>query len=175
VLALLLQHPECAAEAERLQPDHLERHEHQAVLRAWKTAGTLERLWDVLDPSLHEEVSGLLSLPIPPAGEAQRRSEFVECLHRLELRRLRRLKAQQRKVLMEPGVDPSTVARLSYRMVHGELQETENEDPDAVTQAEILRRGLEIDHQIFALYHRRDDVPSEIPGWQGEVHDGRTN
>lgn len=174
-LALLLQHPECAPDAERLQADYFESHECRAVLAAWQAAGGLERLWDVLDPSLHEAVSELMSRPLPPAGEAQRRTEFLECQRRLEMRWYRRLKARQRHVFMEPGVDASEVVRLSYRLIQGGEAEIENADPDAAAQAEILRRGLEIDQKFFVLHHRRDDAPADSPHWQGDGNNGRAN
>ncbi|MCX6024110.1 MAG: DNA primase [Chloroflexi bacterium] len=175
VLSLLLQLPECAEGADTLVHDHLESHQGQAVLEAWRAAGNLASLWDTLDPSLHEFVSALLSRPLPPASEGQRRSEWCECLRRLEVRRLKRLKNRQRQLLNEPGVDPTEVARLSYRLYQGAVTDDDAAGLDAFSQAQAERQGLEIARSLSKLHHQRDDAPSRLPGWEGDRDDGRAN
>jgi DNA primase len=89
-LRLLLTYPELRQEASNtLSAEHFLRSENREIFTAWLAHGTIQGLELVVDPLLQTELHALLTAPVAPGSAISPRAELLDCLHRLEERRLR--------------------------------------------------------------------------------------
>lgn len=105
LLALLLQWPELREQARELEPEALERGEDRALFTSWLACSTMDDLLERLEEALRQRARHFFTLPLPPMHPRHREQAVKECIHRLEERRLRRLKAEE-ALLLEGGEQP---------------------------------------------------------------------
>jgi len=95
LLALVLQWPDLREFVRDLDPQALERWENRELFTLWIGCSTIDQLLQEVEEDLHQRVSYLLSLPVPPMDLRTREDAVKDCSHRLEERRLRTLKAEE--------------------------------------------------------------------------------
>jgi DNA primase len=100
-LSLLLQHPELREKAKELSPEHFERTENREIFTIWSMTHNVEELLDKLDIDLREHSDYLQKRALPPATERDQERALVDCVRRLEERRLLNLKIQEESLLSD--------------------------------------------------------------------------
>jgi DNA primase len=100
-LSLLFQHPELRDKAKELLPEHFERTENREIFTIWSMTQNIEELLDKLDIDLREHLNYLQKRALPPATERDQEKALVDCVRRLEERRLLNLKIQEESLLSD--------------------------------------------------------------------------
>ena len=113
-LTLLVHYSELLERVDELPPMHLARAENQELLSVLTRAGTIEGARELLDGPATERLNGLVDRALPQAERKQRSADWQACLHRMEERYLRQLKAQEESALAEEADEPSP-AEPGYR------------------------------------------------------------
>src|SRR5205814_10478105 len=105
---LLLTFDYLAEDAEILQPEHFLATESKELLKLWRTQGAegVEQADEILQSRLER----VKEVKLPPMAESMARLALAQCIHRLEERRLRELKIQQRLQLTEDEADQGAAA-----------------------------------------------------------------
>jgi DNA primase len=107
VLALIAQYPEVLELVSELAEDRMRRPENRALLSAIQAAGTIEGAYILLGDMDAEHLEHLAAKVLPPADRRQRMTDWQACLHRIEERYLRELKAQEEMALAVDANDVS--------------------------------------------------------------------
>jgi DNA primase len=101
-LCLLLQHPELRENAVELEPEYFERSENREIFIAWRNTLDFAELLDIIDNiDLREHAKSLCGKVLPPAEERDWTKALIECIRRLEERRLINLKVQEESLLSD--------------------------------------------------------------------------
>ena len=103
-LALLLRHPELRLEGNDLSPELFLLGEHRAILSAWTETPEIEPLRQALPAPLHEQLDRILAKDLPVLEGAQLRAAFLDCVRRIEVRRLSAAKRASAAALTDPDV-----------------------------------------------------------------------
>jgi hypothetical protein len=112
-LALIVQYEEVLVRVAELRPELVKRSENRALLSAIQSAGTIEGAERLLDDAGTELVERLAAKKLPPADRKQRADDWQACLHRMEERYLRELKAQE-EMALAVDADDASPADLGY-------------------------------------------------------------
>ena len=107
VLALIAQYPEVLELVAELPLEYMRRAENRAILSTIQATGTMEGTYPLLDDVATEHLEQLASKVLPPADRRQRAADWQACLHRMEERYLRELKAQEEMALAVDADDAS--------------------------------------------------------------------
>lgn len=101
-LCLLLQHPELRDKAKALEPEYFERSENSEIFIAWRNTLDFDGLLDIIDNiDLREHAKTLCGKVLPPAEEKDWARALIDCIRRLEERRLINLKIQEESLLSD--------------------------------------------------------------------------
>ena len=101
-LCLLLQHPELRDKAKELEPEYFERSENSEIFIAWRNTLDFDGLLDIIDNiDLREHAKTLCGKVLPPAEERDWDRALIDCMRRLEERRLINLKIQEESLLSD--------------------------------------------------------------------------
>jgi DNA primase len=101
-LCLLLQHPELKDKATELEPEYFERSENREIFIAWRNSLDFDGLLDIIDNiDLREHAKTLCGKVLPPAEERDWAKALIDCMRRLEERRLINLKIQEESLLSD--------------------------------------------------------------------------
>ncbi|MGA7677028.1 MAG: hypothetical protein WCA51_01435, partial [Dehalococcoidia bacterium] len=117
-LALLLQYPELKSESTGLSPDHFENTENRELFVKWQQCDDLASLRDSLDSAIQEYLESLLAKDLPPIlkeSETARCEDLIQCINRLQERKLKNLGADKQELLAieaEIGGTSAQLARL---------------------------------------------------------------
>ncbi len=106
LLALLLQWPELRQQAQTVEPGALERWENRQLFTLWIECSRIDKFQETLEGDIRQQANYLIELPLPPMDLRHREQAVKDCVHRLEERRLRRLKAEE-ALLLEEVSEPS--------------------------------------------------------------------
>jgi hypothetical protein len=101
-LALLLRHPPLRGEGNALSDDFFELGEHRAIFAAWQSQTDLESLRATLPEELHPQLDRILSRNVPFLEGTRLREAFLDCVRRIELRRLTAAKRASTASLSDP-------------------------------------------------------------------------
>jgi DNA primase len=88
-LAMLLQRPELRDRADNLLPEHFESSENREIFSAWINVLNVDELRQAVSIDLEEHLEILLGKVLPPADDLIWEKALVDCIGRLEERRLR--------------------------------------------------------------------------------------
>ena len=89
-LSLLIRHDDLRDKAGRLLPEHFERSENREIFIAWRDSSNVDDLYDMINPDLQGHLEMLLLKAEPPVeNRAVWEEELVQCIGRLEERRLK--------------------------------------------------------------------------------------
>jgi len=101
-LCLLLQHPELRDKAIELEPEYFERSENREIFLPWRSTLDFDGLMDIIDNSdLREHAKALCAKVLPPAEEKDWARALLDCIRRLEERRLINMKIQEESLLSD--------------------------------------------------------------------------
>jgi DNA primase len=101
-LCLLLQHPELRDKAKELEPEDFERSENREIFIAWRNTLDFDGLLGIIDNiDLREHAKTLCGKVLPPAEERDWDRALIDCIRRLEERRLINLKIQEESLLSD--------------------------------------------------------------------------
>lgn len=101
-LCLLLQHPELRDKAKELEPEYFERSENSETFIAWRNTLDFDGLLGIIDNiDLREHAETLCGKVLPPAEERDWDRALIDCIRRLEERRLINLKIQEESLLSD--------------------------------------------------------------------------
>jgi DNA primase len=145
-LALLLQYPELRAGSRGLSPDHFENTGNRELFAKWQQGDDLASLRGNLDSALKEYLESLIAKDLPPILKESERARFedlIQCINRLQERRLKTLEAEKQELLAMEAETGGTAAQL----------------------ARLEEQGLEIDKQLKEVFtkqdHRQQSVGSD--------------
>ncbi len=124
LMGYILQWPDLKKLASGLPPEALRRPDSRELFTRWLKCSTIEELVLSVDEALKDHIELLLSAPFPAAEHRQREQAVEQCVHRLEERRLRELKAEEALLLSqstptdgEEGGEPQDMDALEQRVV----------------------------------------------------------
>jgi len=100
-LALVFQHPELAPKASGLRLEHFRMVESRELFTYWLEDVNMKRLGESLDSELKAHLERLLLRELPSIAATEREAVVVDCVRRLEERRLRELKVEEELRLAE--------------------------------------------------------------------------
>ncbi|MBI4297702.1 MAG: toprim domain-containing protein, partial [Chloroflexi bacterium] len=109
-LSLLLRFPQKKIETEAISPEHFLRGENREIFTSWIKCSTIEELEGNLDRNLVEHAQRLRNRELPPATGKEMEQAFLDCIHRLEERRLRDIEQALTAEVLE--ADESTREQL---------------------------------------------------------------
>ena len=116
LLALLLQWPELRQQAQEVEPAALETWENRQIFTLWIECPIIDRFQDTLEEGMRQQANYLIELPLPPMDLRRREQAVKDCIHRLEERRLRRLKAEE-ALLLEEASEPGEKATVLEQQI----------------------------------------------------------
>ncbi|MBM3157553.1 MAG: DNA primase [Chloroflexi bacterium] len=123
-LSLLLQHHELRDKVKELSPEHFERTENREIFTIWSMARNIDELLDKLNVDLREHLSYLQNRALPPATDKDRERALIDCILRLEERKLLNLKIQEESLLSDAEFEgrKEDIAALQQRGVEINLK-----------------------------------------------------
>ena len=105
-LAMLLRYPELRHEGLELSSDVFSLGEHRAIFKAWRASLQLDDIRQALPEELHVYIDRILQRDVPFLEASRLREAFVDCVRRIELRRLTQAKQASTIALSEPDLQP---------------------------------------------------------------------
>jgi len=154
-LALLFRYEDLATKAESLRPDHFLSTEARQLFELWRDGGS-QALLDVSDEFLEPRLERVQEVALPALSDAMANAALAQCIHRLEERRLRELKAQQRLQLAEEEAEHgmNTLAAVAYERWRQGLGVPEAVVPEQ-PMAELTERELSVNRDLQDLMRKR--------------------
>lgn len=104
-LALLLQNPSLRDQGLILTVDHFGQSDNRELFSNWFDLFSQEVLPDKVSEHLKDYLSGLLALPIPESTDFMLSQALLQCISRLEERKLREIKREEALVLGEQWLE----------------------------------------------------------------------
>lgn len=120
-LAMLVRYPELRHDGLELSDDVFSLGEHRAIFNAWRTSLQLDDIRDALPEELHIYIDRILQRDVPFLEAPRLREAFVDCVRRIQLRRLAQAKQASTTALSEPDLQPYMGAAVEEAAL---LQET---------------------------------------------------
>jgi DNA primase len=94
-LSLLLNYPDLTSRASDLNLWHFRRIENREVFTCWQRGDTITQVGETADAELKSHLDHILARELPSNTASEREAILVDCLRRLEERRLRELKIEE--------------------------------------------------------------------------------
>ena len=126
LLGMILRWPELKEATRKMSPSAFHRPEHREAFILWWECSTIEELYKIADEELKERIEIILAAPFPPTNINQREEAVRQCVHRMEERYLKEMKAEEALILTqnEPAIPDQGTPDLNVDVFEQRMVDT---------------------------------------------------